>query len=236
MPIKRVSYRKKPMKKKTTVRRGRPRNQVAALPLSLSRNPRGMVKLKYATNLTLTTSTKVGSENVFRLNSLYDPDLTGAGHQPYMHDTLATMWKHYKVKACRIEVTFRNTSANSADNVCYIRGINETNNTIDSVQSSAFIESGQLLKYGRLKPLYTASGAISNPWTRLVANIDLKKYATTRNLDDADYSADFGANPTKPIYGIIGWCGESTSSLSVDCHVLITFSAEVSDPVRLAQS
>jgi len=34
----------------------------------------------------------------FNLNSIFDPDRTGTGHQPYGHDTFQTLYNRYRVK------------------------------------------------------------------------------------------------------------------------------------------
>jgi hypothetical protein len=41
---------------------------------------------------------------IFRLNSLFDPDYTFTGHQPYFRDQLATLYGTYKVLKCAIDV------------------------------------------------------------------------------------------------------------------------------------
>ena len=47
-----------------------------------------------------------GSEKVYRLNSLFDPDLSGVGHQPYGYDQLMAIYQRYKVIYCDVEVGF----------------------------------------------------------------------------------------------------------------------------------
>jgi len=61
--------------------------------------------------LTAGASGLFGTEQVFRLNSLFDPDLTGTGHQPYGFDTLASLYYRYKVRAVRVMVRFSDPSA-----------------------------------------------------------------------------------------------------------------------------
>ena len=52
-----------------------------------------------------------GNERVFRLNSCYDPDFSGAGHQPYGWDQMTTvLYSAFCVDRCTVDVEFINTS------------------------------------------------------------------------------------------------------------------------------
>jgi len=55
-------------------------------------------------SLSSTTSGACGTEWVFRLNSLYDPDFTYTGHQPYGFDQLAAIYGQYIADRVDIEV------------------------------------------------------------------------------------------------------------------------------------
>lgn len=57
---------------------------------------RYICKMKYAANVV----TNVDSQYVFNLNSLFDPERTGGGHQPYGYDPLAGLYNRYRVIAC----------------------------------------------------------------------------------------------------------------------------------------
>ena len=47
-----------------------------------------------------------GSEYAFRLNSLFDPNITAAGHQPRYFDQLTNIYQLYRVYKCSFEVQF----------------------------------------------------------------------------------------------------------------------------------
>lgn len=70
-------------------------------------------KFKYAGNFQINCSTGgIPGTRLFRMNSLYDPDLTGAGSQPYLFDQLVTsqdgtgLYQRYTVFASKIVVRF----------------------------------------------------------------------------------------------------------------------------------
>jgi hypothetical protein len=70
--------------------------------------------LKYCDNFILdsgATSGLVGAENQFRMNSLYDPDLTNVGHQPYNFDQLTPIYNRYRVNRIDIKLEFTDPSA-----------------------------------------------------------------------------------------------------------------------------
>ncbi len=46
-----------------------------------------------------------GSEHTYRLNSLFDPDFTSTGHQPFGFDQLSTWYDKYLVTRVRVELT-----------------------------------------------------------------------------------------------------------------------------------
>lgn len=91
------SYKKK---KRTMV--GPMKNYVANDPF----RPWMNCKLSYTQTTVLATGISLfGTEQVFRLNSLYDPDFSGGGHQPYGFDQLNGIYRKYIVSAVLIEVT-----------------------------------------------------------------------------------------------------------------------------------
>lgn len=61
--------------------------------------------------MTTAGSTSLGTYYRFRLNSLYDPDVTGTGHQPYQYDTLTAIYQSYIVKKCFVDLTFTDPTA-----------------------------------------------------------------------------------------------------------------------------
>lgn len=70
---------------------------------------RYITKMKYAELV----STDSNGQYYFNLNSIYDPNRTGIGHQPYGHDTLQTLYNRYRVISCgwRIQPQYSNSSA-----------------------------------------------------------------------------------------------------------------------------
>lgn len=64
-----------------------------------------LTKLTYVDSIKLdnTGSPGIAATQQFRLNSLYDPDYTNTGHQPYLYDQLAALYAHYCVYGVKVE-------------------------------------------------------------------------------------------------------------------------------------
>lgn len=54
----------------------------------------------------------------YNLNSVFDPNRTGTGHQPYGHDSLAAIYNRYRVIACSYTVSFVDTAGNYVQVAC----------------------------------------------------------------------------------------------------------------------
>lgn len=64
-----------------------------------------MTRMRYSTVVSIDPMAGSPAHHLFRANSIYDPDYTSTGHQPYGHDTMANIYNHYMVTKARIVVT-----------------------------------------------------------------------------------------------------------------------------------
>lgn len=102
-PLKRIVYKKKSKKSRPKLNINR---QITTASSKTSAFPdRMFVKLKYATTMTLTSSTGSKAAHWFRVNSFYDPDYTGAGHQPVGYDNWNAIYGQSRVHAFKIKVS-----------------------------------------------------------------------------------------------------------------------------------
>lgn len=105
--------------------------------------PQRMFKpLKYCQNVILNVGASgvFGGVQTFAMNSLYDPDITGGGHQPYARDTLTQIYNRYKVHACVVKVT---VSDPSQDGLCigaFVRTPTGSSDTIAGLYPEALKE------------------------------------------------------------------------------------------------
>lgn len=63
-------------------------------------------RLRYADIMTLTSSNGSLTGSTFRMNSVYDPDYTNVGHQPYYFDQFAALYGRYAVQGAKLTAKF----------------------------------------------------------------------------------------------------------------------------------
>ena len=93
--------------------RTRKRSKKSSIPRSISsfrRNTNGVpaklkTTLKYAQHLGINPSVGGCSGHTFAANGLYDPDISGTGHQPMGFDQIAQLYLRYTVTAVRMKVS-----------------------------------------------------------------------------------------------------------------------------------
>lgn len=97
---------------------------------------------------------------VFACNSIFDPDFSSTGHQPYGHDTYATIYNQYTVLASKIKITPNRLTGDRS--ITYGMGIEDT------IPSSAVINWSERPTYKVISSGNTNSGLkpITLSWSR----------------------------------------------------------------------
>lgn len=81
------------------------------------------VTMRYCTAIQLDPgSAGIRAFHKFSAISIYDPDVTGTGHQPHGHDTYQLLYQHYKVIGSKLTATFSpaGAQAGSGTMVCAV--------------------------------------------------------------------------------------------------------------------
>lgn len=195
--------------------------------------PRSQIlKLKYVDNIAMTVSGTSGlpAYYTFRTNSLYDPNYTGGGHQPFFRDQLATAYKSYVVYGCYYKVTFLDNGNNKDWKLTVMP-------TADIGYNPA-VYSGFITaeKRGTKSTVMTyqhgtrtMSGYVSNAQ---VFGISKEKYRVTDG-----YSADFGSDPVDTAYlHFIMQPIDGSISITGRAVIELTLLTRVYDPVVVSSS
>ncbi len=186
-------------------------------------------RLNYHTYADLFTgSSGLCGTYVFAANGLYDPDITGTGHQPIGFDQMMFFYYHYTVVRAKITVIFRNNSVSIPAWCAVSRNGSSTAVTVPD----ELIESGNI-EYRRLNR--------SPDWDciqKIVFDMDVSQFAGVPHLlDDSDYRGTSSANPADIEYFHISvWNTADATSFTINCDVLIEFEALFTEPRKLASS
>lgn len=233
---KKKTYRKKTYKKKPYNKPSGSLNKVFNGYLSKDPFPiQKQVKLNYVQNVVLSSGASgvTGAQQRFCLNGLYDPDTSGAGHQPYGYDQMATLYKRYKVNGCLVKLTFNDPNEDGV--ICAVQLVNPSNPTafINGLDPSLLEERQQTFvsrinNTGSQKvvkkfyvPIYQASG--------------LKKLQFMADPDN--FTADLASNPGSVVSMLMAvgseqGTGTATLRVTIDLTYYVTFYQRV----QLAQS
>lgn len=150
-----------------------------------------VVTHKYSEIITLTgTSGAMGSYQ-FSCNGLYDPNITGIGHQPYYFDQLTALYNHYCVIGSKFTAKFTPISAaQPATMVCLF--IND-----DTSVTGAAIDTQEELGTARWK---VVPNSTTVPMPPLRVKWSAKKYFGKSVLANTDLQGTVSANPTEQSY------------------------------------
>ena len=146
----------------------------------------------------------IAADRVFRLNSLYDPDLTGVGHQPAGFDQLMTLYKYYAVVAASAHVTFQNTDT-SNEAIC-ITNVSNTNASITDVQP--------VIENGRCNYMLLSAAGRSRDVIDMKCAVNVLEEVGGRNvLDNQDLWGQAGSDPTNQLYLHVAAQPNSTTNM-----------------------
>lgn len=180
---------------------------------------KAMARLRYSTVVSLVISQGgTPASHLFRCNSIFDPDYTGVGHQPYGHDTYQTIYNHYNVKRATITMT-----PTTSGNMLY--GIAKTDDTTVSADYDQVREQ---------KGCNVAAGQGSSIIPS-VTNYYTDSYFHNVN---AITSAQFGANPNDQMFfQCFLEAADSTATLTTRTFIVnITYDVEMWELKDLGKS
>jgi len=160
----------------------------------------------------------------FNANSVFDPDRTGGGHQPYGHDQLATMFNKYRVFGFRylVEVIPGNDVSNST--------INWGATVRNGVYTVSYPEVYEL------PFVKTATLTNNSKPTKMRGRIDLTKIneRAIAYISDDRTAADTSSSPAEVI--LFTFFGVSNQGNVCRVRVTLVYDVEYFDPVTLGAS
>lgn len=164
---------------------------------------------------------------VFNLNSIFDPDRTGTGHQPLGRDQWNNFYNRYRVISCTADIYIKNLTTGTGL-MFGVVGNNEStpiNNTAAIEQShSKFMMVGQ------------STGKDTIHLRRKFYNPRITGRTAMQYMADDTYGAVFSSNPSEIIcLHCVGYDPAGTQ-VSYQMNVRLLYTCEFYDRVPLSQS
>jgi len=165
-------------------------------------------RVRYHSIGSITSTSGALGTYVFRLNSTFDPDATGGGHQPLYRDTFAAIYDHYSVISSVARIRFQNGT--SAPFLCGA--------TIDDDTSAvANIDNLCEQTHGYQALLTPLSGSKSS--LAITVAWDCKKVLGINPYASETYKTPVGSNPAEESDLILWAVDESGSTNSLTFNV-----------------
>ena len=188
-------------------------------------DPRIITDLHYCEDVAVTTSAGPGFVNYdWNLNSLFDPNSTGTGHQPRGYDQMTALYNRYRVYYVRWQVTA--TVTNSADG-CLL-AVMPSNNASPGTWNDVVEQT-----YGKFKSIDRQDG------TTIYGGISM---AQLNGKSPAQYAASDNTgslvtgSPTEQLILHTAILNTAGAAVTYHINIRLVFDCEFSDPIQLNQS
>ncbi len=194
-------------------------------------------QLYYASALGLTAPTSGNAVTYFfSANGMFDPDITGTGHQPIGFDQMMLMYEQCTVIKSSIQVTF-----NIGPGLTVQCGVALFPDASALTNPSQLVENG-LLRY---IPITSGSSTFQNQHVRTTVRLDcdVALYFGRRGvralLNDDNLYTTAAANPVEQVYfAIVAWqiSPDGTTTTAIGFDVLISYDVIYWEPRKLIES
>lgn len=182
--------------------------------------------LRYTTYYSLTSTSGVMALKVLSANGLFDPDITGTGHQPMSFDQMMAMYIKAYVLASRCTIDIYQTSAVPTVVCLYL----STQATLGYGSYESVVETGvaeyKLIPAGVSVPL------------RLTKTVNIRDFLNRSEvLDDDTLATTASANPADQVYFMVTTQdANQTSTTSTQVVAVVDYDVVFTDPAQVAGS
>jgi len=190
--------------------------------------------LRYAEHIDFGVQNNAAQGYVFAANGMYDPNITGTGHQPKGFDQLMLFFQHYQVLGARI----------------LVNAYSDINNTLGAAQLAiavqrsttvlgwtSMLESGNCT-HGFLPAIPEGGGPVVPFMRNAVKIADFQSIPDIMNDDTTKGTAS--GNPATLVYFVIYTVvqdfGGTPTSFHIYGDVVVEYDAVFTEPLQIGQS
>lgn len=185
-------------------------------------------KLTYAADFSINAGIVLAGHS-FRLNSLFDPDETGVGHQPYGFDQMMTYYGRYTVVGCNISVTAFYADDSGAEHAFMVGSFlaDSAETKIDTPQSAS-----DMIEMPGVNYKIMSAGQYSASFNRFVAIPKFFNAGKGGYLTEPEFSATSGSNPTRVAQCVIvaGGADDGDDPPALHFKAVLTYTAIFTEP------
>lgn len=171
----------------------------------------------------------------FSANGLFDPDITGAGHQPCGFDQLIALYEHYTVTRAKVTATFFSDLTKE----CGVVGISISPDGTLPSSYTTLVENGLVSKAFINGGRAGTTGFCDNNIVQVSMPFDIRAIngRAAPIVGDDLYRGDAASNPTEQSYIAI-FCSNLLTATNFTCTVSvdIEYEATFTEPRKIAAS
>lgn len=190
---------------------------------SSARSPFGQKhtsNFRYCQQIAISSGVTCGVHS-FRLNSMFDPDFTGTGHQPLFRDVFSDLYARYRVNSVKYRITILNNT------YLYLMGVLATQDTSYNPATKQFQQIIEKRNVNWVPSL------INNEPKRIEGKVYCHTVAgVTRQAyrDERSYSGAVGSNPTLELFLTLFGQDVGSATRNTDVMVELEFNTTYYEP------
>lgn len=171
--------------------------------------------------------------NVWNSNSIFDPNQTGAGHQPRFHDEWARLYRKYYVRKCTMTMRVHTTTGtNDSGGYMFVerKGANDVTKIAINVNLQNLLEQQKSSNGKVTVRRFGAMGGGRSKWiTHKMTTIPA---FDIEGRDKSDMTATFGSNPSRLTNIITMWTfPQRSADLTFFFEVDLKYEVILMDPI-----
>lgn len=193
------------------------------------------VTLRYCEfDLSIVSTAGAAAGYVFSANGMFDPNITGTGHQPMGFDQMMVFYEQATVVGSKCSVVMNNNSA---------AGKYGWTGLYVSPDTSTLTDPARAIENGMIDNRWITPAAQAGSLSRLNIGVDLRTYfgrsRTVRDLlDDDQLFTTAAANPVEQLYFILTAVDPTgaAGTINVTFQVVIEYDAIFFEPRKITSS
>ncbi len=183
-------------------------------------------KMFYSTTGTMAPGAGALATNVFRLNSVYDPDMTNVGTSVAGYSALTGLYNRYRVLNAKVHLTLSNLATTAQTAFVAVNSVNNVGVSFPQAMAQRFV-------WDKVLAPTTGSSVTEHSLSVPIHKIYGVPAFQVRNEDD--FAGVTGGNPNNVVYMHVGFYNYSGSATSALYTVRIEYDVIWSLPLEMSQ-